>query len=141
MENNILNFNDGVEALKINGDENRVIRFNPTNPNLLQKIDDVNKSIIDEIKKLDEDKTISDEQRFVLADEYIRKQIDYIFGAGTSVIVFENTSSIATVNGQYIYENFLIAVMEYMTQKVKIEAEASKKRVEEYTKKAEELKK
>lgn len=141
VNENVLKFDDGFEDLKINGDANRVIRFNPTSGVLLKKIEKAHDDIVSELKNIEENKEISDEEKFELLDKFIKAQIDEIFGVGTSEIVFAGEYSITTVNGNYIYENFLIAVMDYMTAKIKAETEKSQKRIEEYTKKAEELKK
>lgn len=142
MENkNVLNFEDGVEALKINGDENKILKFNPTSMMLLKNIEKANAEIVSEIERLDADETLNSENKFEMMDTFVKAKIDEIFGAGTSEMVFGSDYSIVTVKGNYVYENFLIAIMNYMTARIKEETELSQKRVQEYTKKAEELKK
>ncbi len=142
MENkNVLNFEDGVEALKINGDENKILKFNPTSMMLLKNIEKANAEIVSEIERLDADETLNSENKFEMMDTFVKAKIDGIFGAGTSEMVFGSDYSIVTVKGNYVYENFLIAIMNYMTVRIKEETELSQKRVQEYTKKAEELKK
>lgn len=142
MENkNVLNFEDGVEALKINGDENKILKFNPTSMMLLKNIEKANAEIVSEIERLDADETLNSENKFEMMDTFVKAKIDGIFGAGTSEMVFGSDYSIVTVKGNYVYENFLIAIMNYMTVRIKEETELSQKRVQEYTKKAEEFKK
>lgn len=142
MENkNVLNFEDGVETLKINGDENKILKFNPTSMMLLKNIEKANAEIVSEIERLDADETLNSENKFEMMDTFVKAKIDGIFGAGTSEMVFGSDYSIVTVKGNYVYENFLIAIMNYMTVRIKEETELSQKRVQEYTKKAEELKK
>lgn len=142
MENkNVLNFEDSVEALKINGDENKILKFNPTSMMLLKNIEKANAEIVSEIERLDADETLNSENKFEMMDTFVKAKIDEIFGAGTSEMVFGSDYSIVTVKGNYVYENFLIAIMNYMTARIKEETELSQKRVQEYTKKAEELKK
>lgn len=141
VNENVLQFDDGIEELKINGDENRIIRFNPTSGVLLNKIEKAHNEIISEIKKMEENTEMSDDEKLNLLDEFIKSQIDTVFGASTSKTVFGDESSITSINGNYLYENFLIAVMNYMTTKIEAETAMSQKRVEEYAKRAEELKK
>ena len=138
--NNVLNFDDGMEELKINGDDNRVLRFNPLDQSILDKIMKANNEISAKLKDLEKE-TMADKDKFDNMDKFVKEKIDGIFGIGTSQIVFGNASAVLTSKGSYIYENFLIAVMEYMTKKANDEIALSKKRIEEYTKKAEELKK
>lgn len=148
-----LNFNEDLKSFSINGDENRVIRFNPADPNLikraLQAEDNIRKAQekIEEmpvdlkIDAMDEDaakEAAVRESAAVLQEmeDVIREQVNYIFNADVYDTAFAGQSPLCIVGEEkeYLFEAFLNSVMPIIEEETKQYSEASQKRIEKYTK-------
>lgn len=135
--NDVLNFDDGLKHLKINGDENRVIAVNPTDMGMAARYAE----ILPELEKLSEkyqnaDSDIPFEETVKIMSELDKKArefIDYIIGTPVSDTVFGTANCLSAAGGQSVAENFLTAYMNYATPVVKAEFEQSKKRISKYT--------
>lgn len=142
MQNLIID--DGYKEYKINGDENRVIRFNPSDFSIIERIntayEEINKAtdIDTDIELKPDGKPVSELEKVAEIvsgiNTTIKKQIDYIFNSPVSDAVFGNQSPLSMVKGMPLYERFLDAVIPVIQQEVKKEQEASQKRIEKYTK-------
>jgi hypothetical protein len=139
-----IRFDEGYKEYMINDDPNRVIRFNPTDFEILDRI----KVAYEEIEKatsteddveLNPDGTPIEQlgkaaETVKKISDTIKRQIDYIFNSPISDIVFGNQSPLCLVGGKPLYERFLDAIIPIIQAEVKKEQEASKKRIEKYTK-------
>lgn len=153
MEN--INFNDGYKEYSINGDDTKVVRFNPSDMGILARMDKALSAIADigkELKSIDapikNDGTVefegADDETLTLLkvageqlsdiDKKVRAQIDYLLDSDVSSIAFGNQSCLSMVGGKPLYERFLDALMPIIKKDVEAERNASKKRVEKYTK-------
>lgn len=138
-----LNFDDGYKEFSINNDESRVIRFNPADFGILERIkiayDEIEKAtrINDDIE-LKADGTpleaIGQAAEIVKGvSDTIKQQIDYIFNSPVSEMVFGNQSPLGMVKGVPLYERFLNAVTPVIEKEVRSEMVASQKRISKYT--------
>ena len=116
-----LNFNEGYKELAINGDENRILRFNPLDPTLISKLDRLEKET---------NKILNDEDIEILdAEKRVVEEFEIVFGKDSSKIVFGETSPIAVVKERYLYMVFLEdALIPYITKEMK----ESEKRMKKY---------
>ncbi|HWT27625.1 MAG TPA: hypothetical protein VN131_06770 [Mobilitalea sp.] len=140
-----LNFDEGYKEFSINGDENRVIRFNPADYGLLERYKEARNTIMKSIDKLQSDielkndgsaKDETDEAADQLASvrQLIFEQVNYIFNADVSKTVFGNQSPISTVKGKFLFEGFIEAAGAIITDAVNKEQAASQKRIDKYVK-------
>lgn len=143
-----LNFDDGYESFSINGDESRVIRFNPSDPNLMIRYNESVKNINEAKKKigsnvkLGPDGTPAETDRekreaacMVMSgvEDTIRENINYMFNSDVYDTVFAGQSPFCMVgNGKYLLEAFLYAVEPIMKTAIKRANEQSKRRTEKY---------
>lgn len=121
--NNIV-FEEGYKEFAINNDESRILRFNPTDLALFEKI----KKELSEVQKFDDD---TDD---VEADRKLRETIDKIFYEGASVIIFKDQNVLTTVNGVTIFERFFKALLNIMKPYVEKEARKTAEKIEKYRK-------
>ena len=136
-----INFDEGYKTYEINGDPERVIRFNPSDPGILRRIV-VAKSALsgmsEEVQRIqinaDGSSVLEQEAEAVkLIEGKIKEQINYIFGADISTPAFGLQSPLATLNGVPLYERFCNALLPVLEQDIRAEAKASQKRVAKYT--------
>lgn len=143
-----LNFNDGYESFAINGDESRVIRFNPRDPNIIQRYNQSLKNIMGAKETISGDITLKADGTIEKADDIeaaaktlmdtdqiIRENVNMMFNSDVYDIVFAGQSPFSGVgNGRLLFETFMFAVKPVIEAAVKKDAEASKKRMGKYTK-------
>jgi len=137
-----LSMNDGFKEFSINNDPNRVIRFNPSDFGIIDRIN----SAYAEIEKstnIDTDVTLKNdgaakddlEKAAMIVQQVsntIKGQIDYIFNSPVSDIVFGKQSPLSLVGGMPLYEQFLNVVIPVIKKDVQKEQESSRKRVNKY---------
>ncbi len=130
-----INFNNGYKEYAINGDENCIVRFVPSDFGILDRI---NKSIpvIENIHKkysdLKNDTTeISD--MMVSCDKEIREQINYIFGNDVCTPAFGETNCLSPAGGNLLYQNFLDALLPILKKDITAEKEKTVKNIQKYT--------
>ena len=104
-----IDFDSGYKTYAINGDESCVIRINTTDFNLPKRIQDANESINAVIKEYEGKNAAEDIAGF---DAKVRNIINEVFGSDICTPAFgaANLFSI-TSNGNYIFENFLGALL------------------------------
>lgn len=124
-----LNFDNGYRELAINGDESKVIKFNPSDARLLTKIT----SLIDDVtKKAEGLKTGEDFQNY---EKMICDYFDDMLGEGSSQKIFDGVSPVASVDGRFLYEVFLEdALLPYISNSLKDNYKKNMERVKKYTK-------
>jgi uncharacterized protein with ATP-grasp and redox domains len=138
-----LNFDDGYKEFSINGDETRVIRFNPADFGILERIKEAYEEIekatnIKEDIELNADGSVMDKLSAASSvvssiDNTIKAQIDHIFNSNVSEVAFGNQSAMGMVKGVPLYERFLNAIIPVIKQEVEKEMRASQKRIKKYT--------
>ncbi len=138
---NNININDGFKEFTINNDPDKVIRFNPSDLGIIERINKAYNAItnaeIDNVE-LNPDGTPVD--TMTAASQTVEKfrnliceQIDYIFNSSVSEVVFGNQSPLSMVKGIPFYERFLNAVVPIIEKEAKAEQLASQKRMNKYT--------
>lgn len=137
-------FDEGYKEFTINGDENRVIRFNPSDVAMLKRLNEAKDKILEamNVKKdieLDEEgkpiESLENASKIVgHIDDTIKEQINYIFNYEVADVVFGNQSPMANINGLPLYVRFMDSIKPVIEKAMKEENEKSRKRVEKYTK-------
>jgi hypothetical protein len=141
MQNLIID--DGCKEFMINNDPNKVIRFNPADYGILERISNAYTAIKD-ASNIEEDITLKADgdpmegikeaaQVVSVVSNTIKEQIDYIFDSPVSSVVFGNQSPMSMVKGIPFYERFLNAVVPVIKKEVHQEQQASASRMEKYT--------
>ena len=113
-----LNFDSGVKEYEINGDPNRVLRINPTDFGIVDRINKAKGEL----------------------DKVVRTQIDEIFGAGSADIIFGETNSASFAGGQPVFLNFLDCIIPEIERVVGEERKKSAVKIQKYTSQVENLK-
>lgn len=141
-------FDDGYESFSINGDENRVIRFNPSDPNLMIRYNESVKNINEAKKKIgsnvklrpDGTSAETDQEKREMAcavmqevESTIKENINYMFNSDVYDTVFAGQSPFCMVgNGRYLLEAFLYAVKPVMESAIRKSNEQSERRMDKY---------
>lgn len=128
-----LNFDSGVKEYEINGDPNRVLRINPSDFGIIERINKA-KDALDELH------ITPDIDGMVELDKVVRAQIDEIFGAGSSDIIFGDTNSTSFAGGQPVFLNFLDSIIPEIERVVGEERKKSATKIKKYTSQVENLK-
>lgn len=138
-----INIDDGFKEFTINNDASKVIRFNPSDFGIIERINTAYKEIekvqsTAEEFELNTDGTPVEQiesaaNAVAKVSNTIKEQIDYIFDSPVSAVVFGNQSPLSMVKGKPYYESFLDAVKPEIEKCVKAERLASQKRIEKYT--------
>lgn len=135
-KSNELIFDEGFKEFNINGDPNRVIRFNPTDISIIERAQKVKKEIGEEVKRLDK-LEINDDEAVAKAVEEVNKiikeKINYIFGSDVSEAVFGVQSPLASANGVTLAERFIAAAIPIIQKEIEDEDKKSKARMSKYT--------
>lgn len=139
-----LSFDEGYKEFSINGDENRVIRFNPSDLAIIKRLEEAKNKISesmaikDDIELDNEGKPVDSLENYskVIShiDNVIKEQINYIFDSDVANVVFGNQSPLANIKGKPLYERFMESVMPEIKKAVEEESKESRKRVAKYTK-------
>lgn len=128
-----LNFDSGVKEYEINGDPNRVLRINPSDFGIIERINKAK----DELDKLH---ITSDLNGMTELDKVVRTQIDKIFGTGSADVIFGETNSASFAGGQPIFANFLECIAPEITRVIEEEKKKSATKIKKYTSQVENLK-
>lgn len=129
-----INLDDGYKEFTINNDQDRVIRFNPSDVAIIGRF----KKAADALENLMKDNQAAGvdmedaAERVRTLDNAIKEQIDIIFNYPVSDIVFGNQSPMATVDGVMLFERFFNAVLPVIRESVEKERKASEKRIKKY---------
>lgn len=118
-----LSFNDGKESFKINNDPNRVIRFNPADPEIINRILGVQKDFqnytLDESIELNPDgnpKSGLEKEGAYVAEftKTMRKIFNDIFNSDVYDIIFDGQSPFCIVGQKYLFEEVLDGLINIM---------------------------
>lgn len=121
MESINFNIDDGRKKIILNGDENKVLVFNPNDIATRKKFYDSNNKILEydkkfqeEVKKIKEEK--NEERVFQLEEEmydFIKNLIDYIFCDGIADMITDGKKNVVALM------NFMTAITPYFVNSVK----------------------
>lgn len=149
MQNINLNFDEGLKSFTINGDESRVVWFNPADPDLLPryyKALEIIKTAADDIPdgiRLDSAGNLSGEnagleeaaKALVTVNGVIREALSLMFNTDVYDVVFAGKSPFCLVSGgRFLFEAFMEALQPVLRKETEAYAEASGKRVDKYLK-------
>lgn len=142
-----IDYDDGMQSFAINGDESRIIRFNPADPNLLTRAFGAKKRLEEESQKVDgielnPDGSTDDETKAGMLkafDDILRTEVNGIFNADIYDTAFAGQSPLCIVGKDrlFLFEAFLksaIGIVEGEVKKYDIALQESTKRIEKYTK-------
>lgn len=132
-----INFDDGVKTFEINNDPNRVIKFNPSDLNLINRLAEAEKKIKELVEEAKEFKTTSKDTMALFnklneTEKECREQFNYIFGEEYDHIVFGQQSIFSVSKGKTIMENFVDALLEEVSPILKEEQAKFDKNVSKY---------
>ncbi len=126
---NTLKFNDGYKELTINGDESRVIRFNPSDFGIMDRV----KAASEKLETMfDKDKKYTVEEAAEL-DGAIRDIINDVFASDVCTAAFGKLNCMSYAGGQPIFLNFFEAITPIIKDACLEERKKSEKRVAKYT--------
>ena len=138
-----LSFNDGKESFKINNDPNRVIRFNPADPEIINRILGVQKDFqnytLDESIELNPDGTpksgLEKEGAYVAEfTKTMRKIFNDIFNSDVYDIIFDGQSPFCIVGQKYLFEEVLDGLINIMQQAIDKYTKENDKKMRVYLK-------
>lgn len=138
-----LQFDDGYKEFSINGDESRVIRFNPRDFAILERIKEAY-DMIDRASNIMEDVQLKADGTPIEMlgaaaeivkqfDDTIKKAVDHIFNSEVSQAVFGRQSPLSLVGGASLYQRFLETVVPVIRKEVETESKKSHDRISKYT--------
>jgi len=129
-----IKFDDGLREYEINGDPNRIFRFNPSDLSIIEKFETAKK----DLKVLeDKYKNVNIEPNAqtveILRNETL-KLFDSIFYEGAGEVVFKDAHPLTTVNGHLVFENFCNALARIIRQENRDRQSKQNKIVQDYRK-------
>lgn len=138
-----LSFDDGFMSFTLNNDPNKVIRFNPTDFGIIQRIKDAYDAIDKAAEgtegiELKADGTpkenVEEAAKAVeIYDNAVRNAIDGIFNSDICDIAFGKQSALSLVSGgKFLWESFLECICKVIEKEANIKIEASRKRINKY---------
>lgn len=144
-----INFDDGRESFAINGDENRVIRFNPADPNLLVRCNEAIEQLSVLRDRIPEGVMIAPDGTLVPkagvkdidvieasireTNEEVKHVVNHIFLSDVYDTIFARQSPFCPVGGgRFLIEAFMEAIEPVIRERVKAAREASEQRMNKY---------
>lgn len=142
-----INFDDGLKSFAINGDENRVIRFNPADPDMmtryykaLQMLKGAKGNLLSDVN-LDKEGNLPEEDKLGEAsraleetNSLIRKAMNLMFNSDVYDTIFADQSPFCIVRGKYLFEAFMESLQPVLESEIKAYQKAGKKRMNKYLK-------
>ena len=138
-----INFDEGYVEFAINGDENRILRFNPADIGIVDRMQASVDEMKAELQKIEGDVTMSPtgnaaDQTSEMAgtvralNKALRDQVDALFYPGASDVIFGRMNPLALSNGKTVYESFFEAMMKAIKPYIDKEAKKSQKDISKY---------
>lgn len=134
-ENSII-LDEGYKEFNINGDPNRIVRFNPSDFSIIERANKARKAITESLKDF---KNIKDEdideasEAIEKVNAVIKENINYIFNSDIYDVVFGNQSPVSFVGGLTLVERFLNAALSIIEKAVGEEQKKSQEKISKYT--------
>lgn len=126
----IISFDTGIREYDINGAF--TARFNPTDENMVAKIERIMNTFDESKDELTADGNFS---AFATLDAHMREMIDDLLGAGASDALFPNINTFAISNGLPIFMNLLFAICDICADAFESEYGKTDARFTAYSKK------
>lgn len=142
-----INFSDGYKSFCINNDPDRVIRFNPTDIDIVKRFNQAMKELREEKEGLEDvnlnpDGTVVDDDATLEKtsevleqfNQVIRKKLNFIFKSDVYDTIFDGQSPMAIVGTerQLLFEAFMDAAFHVINEEVE---SATRERVDKYVSK------
>jgi hypothetical protein len=136
-----LSFNDGRESFMVNDDPSRVIRFNPADPEIINRLLDMQKEFqnyqIPENLELNPDgspKSDLEKSAAYVAEftDKIRETFNHIFNADVYDTIFDGQSPLCIVGKKYLFEGVLDGLIELMKPAVEKYNKENQKKMNKY---------
>lgn len=136
-----LNFDDGRKSFMVNDDPARVIRFNPADPEIINRLLEMEKEFeeyqVPEGIELNRDGTPKGDVE--IAGAYVREfsnkmreAFNRTFNADVYDAIFDGQSPLCIPNGKYLFEGAIDGLIEIMKPAFKEYQEESRKRMNKY---------
>lgn len=136
-----LSFNDGRESFTVNDDPDRVIRFNPADPEIINRIlkmqkDFENYSVPEDIE-LNPDGTAKsglEKDGAYIADftSAMRKAFNEVFNADVYDTIFDGQSPLCIVGQKYLFEGVFDGLIDIMKPAIEKYAKKNQARLDKY---------
>lgn len=139
---NSIVFDEGIKEFEINNDPNRVLKFNPSDPGIVDRYYTCITKMEAELEKV-KDLQIDPEgnplselsgaaETIKEVNRILRSNFDEVFYEGAADIVFGKQNPLALAGGNTIYENFMNAFQKIIAPLIEEEKTKSQKAVEKY---------
>ena len=132
-------FDDGYESFSVNDDPTRIIRFNPADPEIINRVLDVQKHFKDysppEGIELNPDGTPKSDMESAYVAEFsgeMRKAFNGIFLSDVYDTIFAGQSPLCIVGQKYLYERVLEGLLVLMKPAVEEYARKSREKSRKY---------
>lgn len=136
-----LSFNDGRESFTVNDDPDRVIRFNPADPEIINRIlkmqkDFENYSVSEDVE-LNPDGTAKsglEKDGAYIADftSAMRKAFNEVFNADVYDTIFDGQSPLCIVGQKYLFEGVFDGLIDIMKPAIEKYAKKNQARLDKY---------
>lgn len=136
-----LSFNDGRESFTVNDDPDRVIRFNPADPEIINRIlkmqkDFENYSVPKDVE-LNPDGTAKsglEKDGAYIADftSAMRKAFNEVFNADVYDTIFDGQSPLCIVGQKYLFEGVFDGLIDIMKPAIEKYAKKNQARLDKY---------
>ena len=143
-----LNFDDGLKSFAINGDEKRVIRFNPADPDLLVRYNKARMMLQDartetlknvkldahgQVQSDSEDELARGAQAMEDVNSLIRSALKMMFNSDVYDTVFAGQSPFSWVGDKFLFDAFMDSVKPVLEAGIAECQKASHERMARYT--------
>ena len=136
-----LSFDDGYKSFTVNGDPNRVIRFNPADPEIINRLLDLKKKFenyqVPEGLELNPDGTpkndMEREGAYVAEfSEAMRQAFNETFNSDIYDVIFNGQSPLCMPKGEYLFVTVLGKLVDLMEPEMKAYREKNQKKMQKY---------
>ena len=133
------NFDTGLVSIAINGDENRVIKFNATDTNLVVRLTEVQERFEKLEEKYKDTQLPTDDTKEIVKlivemENEVKENLNYLFNADVYDTIFNGTSPFTLVNGKMLVERVLEAFTPILEKYIGEENKKVSKRIAKYQK-------
>ena len=134
-------FDDGYESFAVNGDSARVIRFNPADPEIINRVLNVQKTFqnyqVPENINLNPDGSPKSDMEIDGAyvaefSQAMRTAFNGIFNSDVYDTIFNGQSPLCIVKGRYLFEGALEAILDIMKPAVEEYNRENQKKMGKY---------
>lgn len=130
-----ISFDEGFKEFSINGDENRVIRFNPKDLGILTIMESTLSDFNELDKKLKESNEDNLIDTFKDVELSIKEKMNFIFNSDVHDTIFNGQSPLALVKGEFLFMRVINAIIPIIEKEIEAEQKASEKKMAKYTEK------